>query len=414
MHSSKLFSAVLAVGAASVVSAATTTTAAASSAASSATCTKDIKITQPTPIIPCDVVDADITVDASVAGDLSIEGPKQLKGDLIITNATQLISISSSTINAIGGNFELDSLELLSSVNMQSLKTLNKLNLVKLPQLSNLIFGTTGVTKASSIQVTDTFLSDLSGLNLNSVDTLTITDNNKLTSFNSDLANITTLLSVTSNGNNMEINMTKLQTAAEIQLSNVKSFRAPSLKTITQSLKFDNNPELVTFTAQNLTTIANSVTFINNNKLTNVSFPLLTSVGDLTIQNNTALGAVEGFPKLQSVSGGVILRGNFDSVELPSLKDVEGGVTVYSTTDISAFCGFFDDAKSKQKIIKGTESCKSNVKAANEGGSDGDSSTSNGSNSNSTSNQPDSSVAALGVNTVILGASVLAGMAQLW
>lgn len=99
------------------------------------------------------------------------------------------------------------------------------------------------------------------------------------------------------------------------------------------------------------------------------------------------------------------------SVELPSLKDVKGGVTVYSTTDISAFCGFFNNAKSK-KIIQGQESCKSNVKAANEGGSDGDSSTSSG--NGSSGNNTDSAVAALSVNNMLLGASVLAGMAQLW
>ncbi|KAL6904919.1 GPI-anchored cell wall organization protein [Trichoderma evansii] len=399
MHSKLFSAAVLAAGSASVVSAVTT-------------CTKDIKVTQPTPVIACDVVDASITIDASVAGGLSLEGPKAITGDLIINNATQLISISSSTIQSIQGNFELQGLELLSSVNMAALKTLNKLNMVKLPQLSTLTFGTSGVTSASDIVISDTFLNDLSGLNIQSVDSLTITNNNKLTAFNSDLRNITTLLSVTSNGNNMEINMTKLTTAAEIQLSNVKSFVVPSLKTITQSLKFDTNPELTIFAAKNVTSITDSVTFINNNKLTNVSFPLLTSIGDMTIQNNTKLLAVEGFPKLSKVAGGIILRGNFETVELPALSDVEGGCTVFSTTDISAFCGFFDNAHSK-KIIKGTESCKSNVKAANEGGSDGDSSTSSNG-KGSSGNGTDNAVAALSVNGVLLGVSVVAGMAQLW
>jgi hypothetical protein len=100
------------------------------------------------------------------------------------------------------------------------------------------------------------------------------------------------------------------------------------------------------------------------------------------------------------------------SVELPALSDVKGGCTVLSTTDISAFCGFFDNAHSK-KIIHGTESCKSNVKAANEGGSDGDSSTSS-SGSGSSGNGTDNAVAALSVNNVLLGVSVIAGMAQLW
>ncbi|KAM0524047.1 hypothetical protein ACHAPE_001302 [Trichoderma viride] len=400
MHS-KLLSALLVAGSASVVSAATT-------------CTKDIKVTQPTPIISCDVVDASITVDASVAGGLSIEGPKTITGDLIITNASQLISISSSTLQSIEGNFDLQGLDLLSSLNMAALKSLNKLNMQSLRQLSTFTFGTSGVSKASTIVISDTVLTDLSGLNINSVDSLTITNNKRLTAYNSDLANITSLLSVTSNGNNMEINMTKLTTAAEIQLSNVKSFLAPQLKTITQSLKFDTNPELTTFNAKNITSIKDSVTFINNNKLTNISFPLLTTIGDMTIQNNTKMLAVEGFPKLSTVAGGIILRGNFETVELPALKEVDGGCTVLSTTDISAFCGFFNDAHTK-KIIKGTTSCKSNVKAANEGGSDGDSSTSgSGSGSNSKGNGTDNAVAALSVNNVLLGVSVIAGMAQLW
>lgn len=108
MHSAKLFSAVLAV--AGVASAATT-------------CSEDIKITQPTPSINCDVVDANIQVDPAVSGSLSVEGPRQIKGDFIINNATQLVGITSSSINAIGGTLRLQGLQLLSSFNMQSLKS---------------------------------------------------------------------------------------------------------------------------------------------------------------------------------------------------------------------------------------------------------------------------------------------------
>lgn len=275
------------------------------------TCTKDITISEPTPIISCDVVDANINVDDSVSGDLSIEGPKQIKGDLIITNATKLISISSSSINSIGGTFQLQGLELLSSLRMQSLKSINKISFVKLPQLSELTFGTSGVSKASSVEVVDTFLGDLSGLNINTVDTLKIINNHKLTTYNSDLTSITTLLSIGSNGNAMKVNLTKLQSAGEIQISNVMAFDVPNLSKVTKSIKFDKNPELTSFTAKNLSTVADSVTFINNKKLGNVSFPLLTKIGDLTIQNNTALEEIDGFPELETISAGIILRGNF-------------------------------------------------------------------------------------------------------
>lgn len=318
MHS-KLLSALLVAGSASVVSGELFFVLVcgylcnANSAAAVTTCTKDIKVTQPTPVISCDVVDASITIDASVAGALSLEGPVNITGDVIITNASQLISISSSTIQNIKGNFELSGLDLLSSLNMAALKSLNQLTMQSLRQLSTFTFGTSGVSSASDIVISDTVLTDLSGLNIKTVDSLTITNNKRLTAYNSDLTSITTLLSVTSNGNNMEINMTKLTSAAEIQLSNVKSFVVPSLKTITQSLKFDTNPELTTFSAKNVTGIKDSVTFINNNKLTNVSFPLLTSIGDMTIQNNTKMLAVEGFPKLSTVAGGILLRGNFET-----------------------------------------------------------------------------------------------------
>ncbi|KAK5992384.1 Protein ecm33 [Cladobotryum mycophilum] len=394
MHSVKLYSAILAAGA-GVASAA------------SATCTTDILITQATPTITCDVVNANIKVDEGVTGDLSIEGPKQLKGDLIISNATKLISISSTSINSIEGSFQLVNLELLSSVKMQSLKSLKTITLQKLPQLSALTFGTSGVTKASSIEVTDTFLSDLSGLNVNTVDTLQITNNHKLTMFNSDLVNITTLLSISSNGNNMQINMTELQTAAEIQLSNIKGFDVPNLSKVTKSLKFDLNPELTSFEAKNLSSIGDSVTFTNNTKLANISFPILTKVGDLTIQNNPALEAIDGFPELQTIYGGVILRGSFDTVKLPSLKDVKGGVTVSSTTNIDSFCSFFDDAK-KHGAIQGSEKCTSNNTKANEGGDGG--STGHG----STGGTKDSGVSTTVFNMgFVLGLTVLAGVAQL-
>ncbi|KAF7532420.1 hypothetical protein G7Z17_g13645 [Cylindrodendrum hubeiense] len=135
MHSAQLL-AILAFGAATV---------------SAATCTKAITVTEPTPTISCDVVDADITIDSDLAGDVVINGPKQIKGDFIVNNASGLISLTSTTINAISGTFQLQSLELLSTLEMASLKTVGEIKMIKLPQLSSLNFGTEGVTKMTSI-----------------------------------------------------------------------------------------------------------------------------------------------------------------------------------------------------------------------------------------------------------------------
>lgn len=381
-------------------------------ASAATTCTRDVRISQPTPVIDCDVIDADVIVDTSVAGDLSIEGPKQLKGDLTITNATQLLSISSSTINAIGGTFELNGLTLLSSFQMSALRSLNKINMINLPQLPGVTFGSDGVTSASSVVISDTFISDLSGLSLATVDTFQIDNNNKLTSFNSDLTNITTSLIINNNGNNFIINMTKLRTANEIELSDIKGFDAPALHTVTGSLRFTSNPQLSEFSARNLTTVTDSITFNKNNKLTNVTFPQLTRIsGDLTILNNTALEELDGFPKLATVGGAILLGGSFEKVELPALKDVKGSVRVTSTTSIKDFCKAFDDASSSG-AIQGPETCTSNNEGANEGSDGGDSGSSTSSSSDSSST--DSSLAGMNnVNFALLGLAGVAAIAQL-
>ncbi|KAH7148653.1 hypothetical protein EDB81DRAFT_759034 [Dactylonectria macrodidyma] len=393
MHSVQLLSAaILAFGATAV---------------SAATCTKDITVTEATPVISCDVVDADIIIDSDLSGSVVIDGPKQLKGDFIVNNASGLISLTSTTINAISGTFELQNLELLSTLEMASLKSVGEIEMIKLPQLSSLNFGTEGVTKMNSIRITDTFISDLSGLSVATVTNFQIDNNKRMTTFDSDLVNITGSLIINNNGNDMEITMDKLELAAEIQISNVKSFSAPALTTITKSIKFDKNPEFKTFSAPNVTTITDDVSFINNKKLTNVSMPLLTKIeGGFTIQNNTAMEAIDGFPLLESVSGAIILRGSFEKVELPSLNDVKGSVTVSSTTDISDFCDFFDELESSD-AIQGSMNCTSNNEEANEGGDGGEST--RGNSSDSSSDEED----AAGSNSVSMTLLTLAGVAAL-
>ncbi|POR34639.1 Protein ecm33 [Tolypocladium paradoxum] len=387
MHSVTILSALLAIGT-GVVSGATT-------------CTNDIKISEPTPVINCDVVDADVIVDPNLSGSLSIEGPKQFKKDFTVSNATKLIGISSSSINSIGGTMKLEGLQLLSSLNMQALKSVNNLQLINLPQLSGLTFGTSGVTKSSAITITDTFINDLSGLNIATADTIDISNNAKLTTFTSDLVNVTKSLKLTNNGNTMQVNMSRLETAGDVQFRQVKSFDAPVLSKV-ESIKFNDSPELLTVSANNLTDISASLTFINNKKLSNVSFNSLTTIkGDMTIQNNTDLQAIEGFPKLKTV-GNILLGGSFEKVKLDSLKDVQGSVTVTSTTDISSFCKFFDDAKSNNNI-RGKESCTSNNKNANQG---------NGSGGTTNGDKKDAA-GIISVNMAMLGLAVFAGIAQM-
>ncbi|KAG5999999.1 hypothetical protein E4U43_001736 [Claviceps pusilla] len=389
MHSVTLFSAALAV---------------AGLASAQTPCKKDILISEPTPTIDCDVVEGNIEVDQRVAGSLQIDGPKQIKGDLIINNATQLISISSSSINSVGGTLRLQGLQLLSSFTMQSLKSVDKLELVNLNQLSGLTLGTSGVTKASSIRIQDTFISDLSGFNVATADNITIANNARLNTFSSQLENVTNTLSVVRNAGSMKVDLGKLRHAGELDFRSIQSFDAPVLETAGR-VSFQESPELLSVSANNLTSIKNSLTLNNNKKLDNISFTALKTIGgDMTILNNTALMKINKFPELKTI-GSVLLAGSFNTVEIPKLDDISGSVTVTSTTDISEFCGFFDGLKTKG-LIRGKESCTSNNAKANEGGSGG---TSGG----KKTGDDDSAAMSLGVSSAMLGLAVIAGLAQL-
>lgn len=234
---------------------------------------------------------------------------------MTVNGTSQLLGLSSSTLKKIGGTFTVQDANLLSSIDMPKLDTVSDVVLQRLHQLTQLSFGASGA-EAESVDITDTFLSDLSGLKLAKVDKLTIRDNSKLAMFSSDLVNLTQTLIIVQNGD-MQVNLTELETAYELQISNVKSLYTPALTTVQLGIKFSNNPNLESYEAANLTSVGTSknggsVTFIQNPKLQNVSFPVLETIsGDLTMVNNTKLEEIAGFPELTTVSN-MRLGGNFE------------------------------------------------------------------------------------------------------
>ncbi|KAM3502754.1 hypothetical protein MY10362_004625 [Beauveria mimosiformis] len=329
-------------------------------AASSSDCTTDITIDSVNPTFDCDTIDAKVTVSPSLQGNLQIEGPKVFKQDFVVSNTSNLLSISSTSLQTIGGQFLVEDAGLLATVDLSKLTKLNKLIFRRLGQLTTLTFSSSGVSQASSVDIADTFLSDISGLNLATVDSLTINNNKRLAKFDSNLVNITKTLILTNNGNDMQVNLTDLESAYEIQVSNIKSLSTPSLKEIQNGIKFDTNPNLETYEAANLTNVGTSknggsVSFINNGELTNISFPVLKTIsGDLTIVNNTKLNEITGFPQLKSVEN-MRFGGTFEKAEFPKLDDVKGTINVKSTSNLTDVCKYFNGLKGK--VVQGKVNC---------------------------------------------------------
>ena len=241
-----------------------------------------------------------------------MEGPQKITGNLIINNATQLLGFTSSTLKEIDGKFELQGLNLLSNLQLENLESVGEIYFEKLTQLDTMTFGTSGVSKANNITITDTRLGSLDGLNIATVGTFEVSNNPQLLELNSDLVNATDALIFQTNGPSMTITMNKLEFANVAEFSQIKTLTVPSLKSVGR-LSFVVNPMMNSFSASNLTSVADSLTFANNTALTNFSFPALTKIaGDLTVTNNTKLADLTGLPKLQSVFGGITVGGVFE------------------------------------------------------------------------------------------------------
>lgn len=275
-----------------------------------------MEISEPTPSFDkdCDVFDAKLTIGSEVSGELVLEGPKRIKGDLILKNSS-ITSVSSSSINSIEGKFTLDSLLFLKSVNMPSLETANEIEFTNLNQLDTLTFNSKGISEVKSIKISDTFLEDLSGFSATEIENFELYNNRRMISFSSDVEKITGKTGLILQGNGrkaMELSLPELKQASELQFQDIKSIEVPSLSKVKLSLKFDDN-SFKKFAAPNLTDIGQSLSFINNDKLSNISMPQLTSVGGaFKIMNNEEMDEISGFPKLETVEGGITLGGNFE------------------------------------------------------------------------------------------------------
>jgi hypothetical protein len=263
----------------------------------------------------CATVSGSILISSSASGVISIDGPQQIKGDVICANAGGLTSLGSTTIGTITGAFNLNNLTLLSTLSMSDLTSVGTIVWTALPALSQLTFPST-ITKATSITISNTFLSTLDGINIDTVQTLQIDNNNRLKTFSTQIANVTSSVNINANGNSLDVSFPNLIWAANMTFRNVSTVSIPSLHTINGSLGFYGN-YMSSIAAPNLTSVGSTATgqgslaFVANAKLANISMPLLKTVGGADqIANNTALGSIS-FPALTTVGGAIDFSGNF-------------------------------------------------------------------------------------------------------
>jgi len=260
--------------------------------------------------IPTDLSDAP---DGNGHTSLSVNGVQAITGNLTVQNAVTLASLSFGDLKSIGG-LSLGGLTVLSELSMNSLSTLTSMNFTALPALQQLSFGTTGLTKATSVLITNTGLGSLQGINnLDSVSGFNVNNNPSLQNISLQVTSIKGSLDIEANDgfqSGLSTSFPMLQTAMNMTFRNCSSVDLPSLANVTDDLGFYGNT-MQSFAAPNLTTVGGLI-FVDNTQLTNISIPGLISVnGSYQIANNTQLLKINGFTKLATVGGALDFNGNF-------------------------------------------------------------------------------------------------------
>ena len=260
----------------------------------------------------CSTIEGDVTIDSSVAGTLTLNGVQQITGNLACSNATQLTSLSADSLATIGGKFELEELQILSTLAFDSLSEVLTIQWVALPALQTLDFSR-GVTKVQNILVSNTGLTSLNGLELETVGLMDINNNRYLDTVDvNNMVNVTEAISFAANSRTLEIKLPNLILAANMTFRNVSDVQVPSLAYVNGSIGFYSNT-FQGIALPNLTETGQALVFQDNMGLTNISCPMLTQVGAaLNINNNPDLEAIDGFPMLEVVVGAIDFSGDFD------------------------------------------------------------------------------------------------------
>jgi len=291
----------------------------------------------------------------------------------------------------------------MSTLGMPSLISVGAIKWITLNALQQLTF-TAQVSKARSILITDTALTTLDGINLQTVGNFEVTNNPQLRTISIQVANITQALTISANGPMLNLSFPNLIWANNMTVRNVSGLSIPSLAFVNSTFGVYSS-YMTSILAPNLTSVGGDLAIVADPSLTNASMPILKTVGGgLLIANNSDYLDVSGFASVQT-TGAISVSGNYTSFSLPALKDCKGSFNAQSSGNFS--CDPFQSSKNSG-VIKGSFTCSAksnNVQASGVTGSGTSSAT--GSAASATSTKGAASISK--VNPEMIGFSALVG-----
>ncbi|CEG77736.1 hypothetical protein RMATCC62417_12435 [Rhizopus microsporus] len=328
---------------------------------SAASCQGELKVTTQLDMDKarsCKTYNGNIVVDNTGVGSLTLHGVELLEGDLIVTSNDALQSFSIPKLQGVNGELKFANNKLLGSLDMRELYAVRSLEVSVHPALNELKFPK-GLTEAEKITITDTTVTRVDGLKMNSAHDIYISNNIYLKTF--ALPNVTTLNNVliSANSPTLQVDLSKIQGMREATFRNVAGLNLDGLVKVAGDMSFISN-SFETLDLPSVTEILGTLTLQDNMQLNNLSMAKLSHLGGaLSVSGNTKLASIQAFANLQQVDGTLDIIGGFDEMQLPAISDIRGGLNVQTSSST-----FSCDAMNKLKngVIKGnTFTCKAAV-----------------------------------------------------
>jgi hypothetical protein len=320
-----------------------------------------------TSIAACTTYSGSIAVATGVT-DVSLDGNlKSIDGNVVIESNSDVQRFGSLSLKSISGKLTLNDVSQLAALSFPQLTEVDELTLTGLPNLRALEF-TKGITKANKLDIENTKLQNLNGIDLEEVGSIFIANNDDINSIEMQVTHITEFITLSFNNAEVNVSFPKLESANNISFRAIGSLNIPALAKINSgSFGVFESDKLESISAPNLTKIDGALVLNDNKGLKNMSFASLTDVGaNLQIANNTNLHQIDGLPKLKNVDAALDMSGNFSKVATPSLDFVKGVFNLQSEGDIGTVCkDFYEPLKSKKKLQKGGYECKGDLEEAN-------------------------------------------------
>lgn len=305
----------------------------------------------------CTIIKGSLTINENTENSITLNGVQQISGNLMAKGASNLTSLSAPSLNSIGQVMLFSGLITLTTASFPILTSVGSIQWDALPNLQSLNFDQ-GISKADSVEITNTGLTSLNGISLGTVGNFDITANTALTQVNvGNITNCTGLLNFAGNSLKLQIQFPNLVSGQNMTFRNTSGVSVPSLQSLSGQLGFFSNG-FSSFAAPNLTKTGD-VVFDSNSNLVNISLPRLSKVnGGFQISNNDKLTVIDGFPQLQSIVGALDFSGEFNNVSLPNLQEVKGGFNMQSTGSFQ--CSQFDNLHNNN-VIQGSYTCKAST-----------------------------------------------------